>query len=102
MAGEMGRDPSRLSVEQQEGLLRQHRTVRLAQQRAQRCGGGKALSLPDAAHSQGSLGLLPSMPWAFIEGAELWRLHREALFVLKRLQPPDPRAWQGPSRDAVG
>lgn len=28
-------------------------------------------ALLDAAHSQGSLGPLPSMPWASIEGAEL-------------------------------
>ena len=55
----------------------------------------------DAAHSQGSLGPLPSMPRAFIEGAELWSL-REGLFILRQLQPPDPRAWQGPSRDVSG
>lgn len=42
------------------------------------------------------------VPWAFTEGAELCRLHGEGLFVLKQLQPPDPRAWQGPSRDAAG
>lgn len=59
-------------------------------------------ALPDTAHPQESLGPLPSMPWAFIEGTKLWRLPGEGLFVLKLLQPPDPRAWQGPSWDAVG
>lgn len=55
----------------------------------------------DTAHSQGSLGLLPSVPGAFTEGPELWSL-REGLFILKQLPLPDPSAWQGPSWDAVG
>lgn len=80
MAGEPAGDSSQVSAEQQERLPWQHED-RVAAAGAKVWRWRSTLS-PCRGPFTGKPWPLPSVPRAFIEGAGLWRLHREGLFVL--------------------